>query len=149
MLLSNPPLARADNWVDIVGTNKVGQTIIVNFEGPADGHALVMVRTKGGEIRSFEDEPCERRFSASVQARMKECEKAGQEECEFPPNTDLSRVMMICSSKGTSPLAGATYKIISVNNEKTCIAYRYECTQGCNSKDVPAVMEQGIDECGT
>jgi len=145
MLFSIPPLARADNWVDIVGTNKVGQLIILNFERP-DGHALIMVRTKSGEIKDFDDEPCERLFSASVQARMKECETAGQ-GCVFPRNVDLSRVKLICSKKGTSPLAGTAYKIISIHNQTTCVAYRYECTQGCNSKYVPNVMEQDIDEC--
>src|SRR5581483_7777423 len=43
-LLCIPPFARAGNWVDIVGTNKVGQDVIVNFEGSGDGHAVIMVR---------------------------------------------------------------------------------------------------------
>jgi hypothetical protein len=142
-------LARADNWVDIVGTNKAGQTVIVSFDGKTDGHAFIMFQTRSGESSSYDDEPCERASSASVRARMKACEAAAQKACEFPPGTDLGPVQLTCSRKGTSPLAGVTYRVIRVNNDKTCVANRYVCTRGCRSKYVPAVMEQGIDECGT
>jgi hypothetical protein len=150
MLLTNAPCAWADNWVNIEGVNRAHQKISVSFEAGGDGHADILVQTEkhaSGSAVDFKDQPCGRLFDAPLRTLLKQCEKDANSSCNIPPNVNTDPVKMVCSAKGASPLAGVTYKIVRVADLKTCIAFRFECADGCSSRYVPAVMIQGIDEC--
>jgi rubredoxin len=149
-----PPVASADNFVQIEGKNKAGQLIVIDRDWDFDNQRRVYYisvwepKRIGKPDHSYEDEPCTMVPNANVRARLKACADAGQPECSVPPGTDWRDVELSCAASGKSPLAGTRYKIIHVDDEEHCLGARYECVAGCDPKRAPLVMLQRIDECG-
>ena len=124
-------LASAAGYGGAQGTNKLGQIVTLQGDGYEDTVIIVKKNTKEYLYK----------FKA---------------ECSFFFNADNEEGKMLCSKKGRSPLAGATYKITTSKKWTPCKENElypsndpgtvYICIRGCNNQ-TPMIFYENPWEC--
>jgi hypothetical protein len=122
----------AEGWVPIKGKNSLGEKIIAN--GSCDEE---MIDCNDSMMKKYHIKIAKHGKTTKIY-KGQFCEH----DLNYYKNSKFGK--FYCSSSGTSPLAGAEYKIY--NDHAECSAYHYICVKGCGIH-APKKMHQDPWEC--
>lgn len=133
----------AEGWATLGGKNNIGDVFLIY-------PAWDSWEVASGNV-SYNPKTDSNLFYVDVQNEKGNSEnpiRYNDLRCEFKANKTYEPIEFSCEKRGSSPLAGATYKIEPNKNPKDC-SYRYlfTCTSGCGNPATPLKMTQGYWEC--
>ena len=142
MILLHACVVHADGWSNLSGKNTQGAEIIVGPSQLTDDDYVPNPKGPG-----FVPKPESYSYYDVFVSLGQKVETYERQKCDFVERSGV-RVTFSCSSSGSSPLAGTTYKIIP--NPKNDCSYesKFVCVKGCVNASTPKTMLKDWWECG-